>query len=157
MIKLSLATRIATVSFLVFSMVGEPAIAAPKAAANGYQAQISIISPLKTMRAGETVVLSVKVKNTSSETWTSAKNNPFRVSYHWRNLSDNKAVVWDGIRTFITKNVVPGEKIAIKAQVKSPETPGQYILQLDVVKDGKGGGWFGHNGSPILSIPVTVK
>lgn len=136
-----------------------PAIKPAKAnPAGALRAKIAIdFSRLQKMKPGETVAIPVKVKNTGSKVWVKGATNAYRLSYHWRNVTDNKPVIWDGIRTFITKDVAPGEAITLSAKITSPSTVGEYRLVMDIVKDGKNGGWFSQTGSDGPSTVIKVK
>ncbi|MBK5274132.1 MAG: hypothetical protein JJE30_03650 [Desulfuromonadales bacterium] len=135
----------------------QPAAAPQPAAVGGmFMAQISVDNAPQTMKAGATITLPVKVKNTSSENWKKDKASPINLSYHWKNEADKKVVTWDGIRTLISKDVASGEEITLNVKVASPKV-GKYILELDMVMDTPNGGWFGRKGSQIASMPVSVK
>jgi hypothetical protein len=121
-----------------------------------FNMQITIDNAPQNMKPGATTTVPVKVKNTSSEKWVRDSANPINLSYHWRNEADKKSTVWDGMRTIITKDVAPGEEIALLPRVKAPKA-GNYVLEFDMVLDGPNGGWFSKKGSAVASIPVEVK
>lgn len=134
-----------------------PANAPEQAGGDIFKAQLTTDAPPRNMKAGATAVVPVRVKNASSSTWTKDKAKPINLSYHWRNAKDHKAVVWDGTRMMIAKDIAPGEEVVINAKITAPKAAGNYLLELDMVRDDQEGGWFGKKGSEIKSMPVTVK
>ena len=48
----------------------------------------------------------------------------------------------------------PGDTAGLTLQISAPETPGQYVLELDVVQEGAA--WFGARGSKTLRAGVSV-
>lgn len=130
--------------------------AAPQTAGGIFGAEISTDKAPESMKAGETVTVPVKVKNTSTEKWVKDKAKPINLSYHWKNASDKKVVTWDGSRTLIAKDVAPGDEIVLTPKVKAPKA-GKYVLEFDMVQDTPDGGWFGKKGSKVASYNVEVK
>ena len=55
-----------------------------------------------------------------------------RLSYHWR-TPDGQKVVWEGERTDLPEPVPPGGRVSMRQQVKAPDVPGRYVLELDPV------------------------
>lgn len=131
--------------------------APPTASGDIFKAQLTTDAPPQNMKAGATVVVPVHVKNASGGTWTRDKAAPINLSYHWRNAKDHKTVVWDGTRMMIAKDIAPGEEVVMNAKITAPKAAGNYLLELDMVKDAQGGGWFSKMGSEIKSMQVTVK
>jgi len=98
----------------------------------------------------------ITVKNTGAEEWVRGGTEPFYLSYHWLDFETKKAVIFDGERTLLSQDrVSPGEEVQMNLQVLSPPEPGQYILQIDMVHEGKT--WFSYQGVPPLEKYVSVN
>ncbi|HEY8829837.1 MAG TPA: hypothetical protein VIM83_04480, partial [Candidatus Limnocylindria bacterium] len=122
--RLSLAAIVG----IAMSLLPIPAAAATLFA--GYQLQAPASVP-----AGTAITLPVTISNLGTETWTAAGANPVDLSYHWMDLS-GKAVVWDGARTKLTADVPPTGTQQINASITAPASPGPYVLQIALVKEG---------------------
>jgi hypothetical protein len=78
------------------------------------------------------------------------------MSYHWLDFDTKKAVVFDGQRTLLPVDMVlPGQEIEVDVKIKSPAEQGNYILQIDMVHEGKT--WFSYQGVPPLEKYVSVN
>jgi hypothetical protein len=110
------------------------------------------------MTKGTTVNVNLSFTNSGTLTWDDGGPNPVRLSYHWRSgaCPGTANVVWDGLRTALPADVVPGGTVSnLSAQVKAPGTAGTYCLQYDVVREGIT--WFAWQGASMLSRTVTVN
>lgn len=76
------------------------------------------------------------------------------VSYHWRQM-DEKVAVWDGVFNPLKADLKKGVTQNIDLAIKAPPTPGQYVLELDVLQNGAF--WFAGAGSQTARITFTVK
>lgn len=105
--------------------------------------------------AGQRSTLPVLLRNTSSATWPAgggaATVSP---SYHWRTL-DGSIVVYDGRRTQLPHDVPPGEVVELELDVEAPETPGEYLLELDAVFEYVG--WFSERGARTVTLEVRIE
>jgi SpoIID/LytB domain protein len=122
--RLSLAAIVG----IAMSLLPIPAAAATLFA--GYQLQ-----PPPSVPAGTTITVPVTISNLGTETWAAAGPNPVDLSYHWMDLS-GKAVVWDGARTKLTSDVPPTGTQQLNASITAPASPGPYVLQIALVKEG---------------------
>jgi hypothetical protein len=100
--------------------------------------------PLGAGAPGTTVALSTTVKNIGSAAWGAAGTNPVRVSYHWYDKNGG-VLVWDGVRTPLVRDLVPGESQTVRMSVALPAAIGVYQLRFDLVREGEF--WFGDVGS----------
>lgn len=127
-----------------------------------FKAEITLVSPPAKLRAGEKVVVRVKIKNASTVQWW-ARGAQFNAS------TDNKFVVAAGNRWLksdgslltnmdgrygITKDLKPGEDEEVPLQVTAPAIPGDYFLEVDVVQEAVA--WFSDKGSPTAKTKITV-
>ncbi|OIQ07956.1 immune inhibitor A precursor [Moorella thermoacetica] len=106
------------------------------------------------MATGTQYQATITVVNDGSTLWTKGGTNPVQLSYHWRDASNNQFVLWDGIRTELPRDVLPGEQVTLTPLLKTPTNPGSYFLEWDLVREGVA--WFSGKGSPILSVSVEV-
>lgn len=108
-----------------------------------------------TCAAGEEFAIQVRIQNRSFRVWSStASEGPDWLSYHW--LDHQGGIVeWDGLRSPLPKNLGPDEEIQIKITVVSPQAPGRYRLQIDMVREGIT--WFSQAGSPGPEMSVRVE
>jgi hypothetical protein len=73
------------------------------------------------------------IRNEGAYTWNA--NSNVRASYHWRDTNYNDVIV-NGDRTNLASAVAPAQTISLNAQVTSPGTAGDYMLQWQMVEDG---------------------
>ena len=103
---------------------------------------------------GQGVTLEVRVRNQSWRTWTSeGTDRPILISYHW--LDANRRVVdYDGVRTQLPRPLLPGADCEAAVRVKTPDRPGTYLLEIDLVEEGVS--WFSAAGVPPLRTRIRV-
>jgi hypothetical protein len=103
---------------------------------------------------GETVTLSVDVRNEGALTWLPDGDRPVSLTYRWLDVERN-VVVADGLRTPLGREVTPLEEIDLRARVQFPSEAGHYILQMDLVHEFVT--WFQWKGSPVHEAQVEAK
>lgn len=78
--------------------------------------------------SGETVVMSVVLKNNSNQDWISLHKYPINLSYHWLD-EQGGVVVFDGVRTPLPGGVLyAGTSVEVTLMVKAPDALGRYRL-----------------------------
>jgi Ig-like domain from next to BRCA1 gene len=111
-----------------------------------------------TMKPGQTVSADVTIKNASSRTWPSEtdskRQHAVNLSYHWLDRK-RQMVVYDGLRTPLPRDLNPGESVTLKATIRAPEKPGEYLLHLTLVQEGVA--WFSENDGGHLLIAILVR
>jgi predicted component of type VI protein secretion system len=132
----------------------QQAPAAKQGAALPFKAHIAAAVPASVAK-GSASDLTVTIRNLSDQRWSAKGPTSVRLSYHWRDWKTNKAVVWDGLRTYLVKDLAPGEEAQLSVKVEAPKEPGVYALELDLVAERIG--WFSKNGSPMSRHRVEVK
>ena len=128
----------------------------------GFKAQITIVSPPAKLRAGEKVVVQIKIKNASTVQWfargapvNTSSSNKFYVAAGDRWLKADGSVLTDmDGRYGISKDLKPGEEEEVPLRITAPTTPGEYTLEVDVVQEGVT--WFSEQGSPTAKTKITV-
>ncbi len=105
-----------------------------------------------TLAAGALRPLFVEVTNDGSEHWPGGLDERplIRISYHWLRR-DGRRHASDAIRTPFPRPVSPGDRVVVPVQVQAPDTPGRYILAIDLVHEDVH--WFGNE----LRIAVDVS
>jgi hypothetical protein len=106
-------------------------------AADAYAGQVRISPARRHLAAGMIAQLEVEVRNLGSEHWPPAHQDepPIRLTYRWL-AADGEAVLEpEGLRTPFEETVKPGESTIAMLAVKTPSTPGDYVLEVDVVHE----------------------
>ena len=125
-----------------------PAVVAPLR----YAASFGAVSPMSAFWA-ESKTLAVKLTNTGNIPWNAAGANPVNLSYHILDAA-GRAVVWDGVRTPLGGDVLPGQAKDLSITFTTPGNSGSYILVVDLVREGIG--WFEGAGSAPARVPLSV-
>jgi len=98
----------------------------------------------------------LKIKNTGTIDWNRGGENPFYLSYHWIDYETKKTVVFDGERSYLpNESVKAGQEVEVDIKILSPPQEGTYILQIDMVHEGKT--WFSYQGVPPLEKYIAVN
>jgi stage II sporulation protein D len=129
-VRLIRPARLGLAALAAVAMLQLPLPAAGATLLATYQAQLPASAP-----AGTPIQVPVTVTNAGTELWNAAGPNPVALSYHWTDAA-GKAVVWDGARTKLTADVPPATVQQLTATIATPATPGTYVLQLALVKEG---------------------
>ncbi|HYU03276.1 MAG TPA: hypothetical protein VEL02_05465, partial [Jatrophihabitantaceae bacterium] len=101
----------------------------------------------------EQKTIAVALTNTGNITWNAAGANPVNLSFHILDAA-GRAVVWDGARTPLGGDVLPGASKNLSITFSVPGTSGSYTLVVDLVREGIG--WFEGAGSPPARVPLSV-
>jgi len=103
-------------------------------------------------RAGALGSARVEVENAGSASW----RGDVACSYHWLDALGNP-IVWDGIRTPLPQPVAPGERVAVRVDVRAPMPPGRYRFALDLVAEHRA--WFAElgDGGPEEELDVVPR
>jgi len=106
--------------------------------------------------AGETVTVTLTLRNQGVLTWRWGGGNPFRLGYHYyRNRRRLPMPADRDLRTDIPHDVNPGETVVVNTHLALPHDPGNYTLELDLVQEGVT--WFKEQQSPVLTRWITVE
>jgi hypothetical protein len=125
-----------------------------------FRAELSISLLPSTMRTGQTEVIRVKVKNTSTASWPAQgrkEDGYFQVNLGNIWYDSRGAVVSDGayVRSGFPVDVNPGEEFDLPLTIKAPRASGEYILEIDLVQEMVS--WFRDKGSESLKTKVRVE
>lgn len=149
---------------LVFQVPSKPA--PPETQRNGsrgplpwsaHNAAIEPENPPRTLSAGETVELTVKVRNQSRTTWPriGATNGCcfVQLGNHWLQENGQMFIPDDG-RAMLPHDLRGGEEAELKLPISAPALPGKYWIELDMVEEGVT--WFQQHGSKTCRTHVQV-
>ncbi len=101
--------------------------------------------------AGTSNLIPVLIQNTGSATWNGYGSVQF--SYHVYD-KQSRQYLWDGPRTPILHPVKPGEICYLDAKLETPITPGEYIIEYDLVLEPLS--WFKMHGNQTLEVSIKV-
>src|SRR3989442_1832409 len=87
------------------------------------------------VEAGTLQQATVEVENAGSATWrTRGVDEGLFLAFHWLDERGN-AIVWDGARTPLEREVAPGETLRQTLALRGPIPPGRYRLAPDLVAE----------------------
>jgi hypothetical protein len=126
---------------------------------NGYKAKITLPDPPTKLRAGQKVVIQVKVQNASDVPWKvrgGGADNKFYIAVgdRWLKAADESLVTNQDGRRGLDRNLKPSEETEVPLLITAPKEPGDYILDVDLVQEQVA--WFHDKGSPTASVKVSV-
>lgn len=139
-----------------------PSKVAAALADSGFKAEITIAEPPTKLRTGQKEIITIKVKNISDVIWfqrggeiNNRPDNTFYIAAGNKWLDkDGKLTSEEEGHSGIPKDLKPGEATDMRLQITAPKTPGEYIMDLDMVQEGVA--WFREKGSTTTKLNVTV-
>jgi hypothetical protein len=113
----------------------------------------------KTVSASGEFPVTTLVRNVGAQTLPAlggALDDALQVNmaYHWLSM-DGKPVIWDGLRTPIGAALGTSDSREVKLAVRAPPTPGDYVLEVDMVQEKEF--WFGGVGSQTARMTINVQ
>jgi len=125
----------------------------PELFSDAFLAEIACLDSQPVISAGQTLRVRVEVENSSPAPWDYHEPSPLRLGNHWLS-PDGKMKVKDDGRTRLPSGLLPRQKLTVELEIKAPEMPGIYLLELDVVQEGVT--WFKDMGSKTCVLEVNV-
>lgn len=119
---------------------------------------IQVKTDVRTLKVNEQVNVAVNVRNNGKGVIPALgkpDGSSYRVfvTYHW--LKSNKEnYVWDGVRTPLSEDIGPNKSSDIHMVLRSPDQPGEYFLEIDLVQEGVV--WFASAGSQTAQMLFSV-
>ncbi len=105
-------------------------------------------------RAHRLLRVPARVRNTSPAPWPARGATRVALAYHWLD-SAGQPVVYEGLRTALPHDVAPGETVEVELEIATPKKPGEYILELDALRERLA--WFsGRRPDSARRFAVTV-
>jgi hypothetical protein len=110
----------------------------------------------RALKAGERRTVSVIVKNVGDATWPAVGDDEGRYAVVLRDrwLKSDGSIAEDGAAG-IYYDLEPGDTVGLSLQVRAPDAPGNYVLELDMAQEGAAR--FGPRGSRPLRAGVVVN
>jgi hypothetical protein len=99
-----------------------------------YRASVAA-APIPALQAGQWITVPVTLHNDGLMTWEAAGVLPIHLGYHWMSATEDTYLDFDGARTPLPHDIAPGETVSVDALVRTPEEPGRYRLQWDMVHE----------------------
>jgi len=123
--------------------------------AQNYRAEFLNVN-LPEMESGKKYAIPVVIKNVGKATWENPSNpdNTINFSYIWKDTKGNVIVKSDE-RTSLVAPIKPGKKSNAEVIINTPPNDGEYVLQLDLVKEKYF--WFSEIGSKKFEAPLKIK
>lgn len=118
-----------------------------------FHARWNVLQAPVELVAGETGEVEVTVRNTSDARWPHVDTLPIVLSYHWL-TADGQDYAWEHERTFLPHPVEPDRAVTVTLPVVAPDEPGDYLLQLDAVRERVG--WFSRKNPEAVPAPIPV-
>lgn len=128
----------------------------------GFKALLEFKGAPAKLRAGQKETVVVRVKNASDVFWWArggATNNNNGNQFYiaagnaWLQEDGKLVTNMDG-RMGLGKDLRPGDEAEVPLTITAPTTPGNYILEVDLVQEQVA--WFHEKGSPTARTNVTV-
>lgn len=103
-----------------------------------YQANIAVLNPNVTMKAGESKTLFLEVQNGSGAKWPSqgSENDKYQMVLRGRWLTNDTQQVSETSETTLPYDFLPGDSTILPLVLKTPSLPGEYLLELRMVQRG---------------------
>jgi ubiquinone/menaquinone biosynthesis C-methylase UbiE len=124
---------------------------------SAFRAAITLLDPPSSLAAGESSVVRALVENRSDVAWPShgsaVAERQINLGNHWLDAAGRVVVESDG-RSVLPCELAPGGRAEFPLAVRSPETPGRYLLEVDLVQEAVA--WFAWKGSPAARAEVRV-
>lgn len=123
---------------------------------SAYRASIQVLHAPPVLPAAARTVVRVAVTNGGSVAWPHdiPAGRHICLGNHWLHDDGRRAVDDDG-RAWLPERVEPGMTVEIPLRVQAPESPGRYVLELDLVQEHIC--WFSQHGSPTARVEVIVE
>jgi phosphoglycerol transferase MdoB-like AlkP superfamily enzyme len=84
------------------------------------------------MMAGAKVLVPLEIHNCSAQPWAAFAGE--RLAYHWWH-EDESSSHYEGIRTLLMRDVLPGESIRLWASLQAPSEVGRQMLQWAMLEE----------------------
>lgn len=122
-----------------------------------YRARIEARHLQGTLETGEEAVIEVTVTNESAHRWLVARDaqgaGGIALTWHLRG-GGGDVIFWDNPRTFLDKDLDPGEARSYVVGIRIPHASGRYLAEFDLVHEGIS--WFVEKGNATATIELMV-
>jgi hypothetical protein len=125
---------------------------------SAFKAEISLEDPPKSIKIGSNSKVKVKIKNIGNSVWPALgqPGEKFRINLgdHWLD-KDGKVIAFDVDRAHLPHDIKPNQEAVLEINLKALSTPGDYILEYDMVQESVA--WFKGKGSKTAQLSVMVE
>ncbi|HEX5702985.1 MAG TPA: hypothetical protein VFX97_07280 [Pyrinomonadaceae bacterium] len=124
---------------------------------SAFNARIRVPQVPLTLQAGTKYVLEVSLENASNIRWPGQQPTwqyQITVGNRWFTEDGQKVTDVDG-RVALADDLPPATSATLRLTITAPATPGEYVLELDVIQEGVA--WFSDRGSTTFRAKVTVN
>jgi hypothetical protein len=118
-------------------------------------ADIVFVDRPEVATTGAELMVRVNVRNASKSAWTQSASFPLHIGNHWLDAQSRAPVSRDDGRSRLPGRLLPNERADLALVVRAPETPGRYLLQVDVVQEQVR--WFADDGQAPAEIEIEVE
>jgi len=120
----------------------------------GLKGEIIVELERTSVHRGESILGNATVQNVGSVSWLpgSTAHGGVNLGVHLR-ARDGRPISVDFARIAVEGMTAPGHTQRLAFALPAPE-PGDYLLEFDLVSEGVG--WFEMNGSPTVTLAITV-
>ncbi len=128
---------------------------APPLPPSAFAAELRLATPAETLTLppGAVACLPVLVRNLGDIAWPAHGVRAVHIANHWM-AEDGSMLVFDDGRAPLLHDLPPGEAAEVELEVRTPDVPGRYLLDVDLVQEGVA--WFAQHGSPTVHWTVQV-
>lgn len=108
--------------------------------------------------SGQNLTVNLTIQNTGSFTWGKEGPNPFRLGFRWFDGNGQMVQLPSELdfRTPLPIDVQPNMSVTLRAMLRTPDAPGSYRLQWDMVHELIT--WFSTQGDPGLIVEgITIN
>lgn len=120
-----------------------------------YREEIVVFDPPSVMHPGEKAEIRFKVRNLGNAIWPAVGTKEFRYQINMGDRWIRDGLTSEDNRAVMNGDLAPGGETEIKLTVNAPRTPGDYILEIDMVHEGVT--WFKERGARALELHVRVQ
>lgn len=103
---------------------------------------------------GAEIAVPIRVRNTSTRTWSQPGAGPMAAGNHWLDASGSRMLHQDDARAPLPQMLQGGAESYLVLRMQAPAEPGRYVAEIDLVHEGVT--WFERKGSPTLRFPIDV-
>jgi glycosyltransferase involved in cell wall biosynthesis len=117
-----------------------------------YQVKWHVPEPPQSVRTAQAFTLDAQARNIGEALWLPVAQSSFGVNIAYRWAGNGQTTAWE--RLTLPQAVPPHRSIALSLSLRAPSKAGEYVLELDLVREGVT--WFSQTGSSTLRLPISV-
>ena len=126
----------------------------PNDVVQGAHRSVTYAATSEVLEVSASTTIPVTVRNFGEGVWEATGARSVALSYHLYD-SSGALIAWDGLRTPLASDIVPGGSAVVNMSFAAPGRTGTYTVSPDLVRDGAGG-WFSKEDAPAGKIALRV-